>query len=107
MVTPSPPLANGQKADLNLVIIFLTWERHPAAMIVAGAYSAEVALATKAGSHSHGGLHYRQDGVTPHNLLPIELLPKSPQPPLLKGEERMPASLPLWKRGPDGFRSTQ
>jgi len=34
--------------------VFL-WERHLAAMIVAGAYSAEVALATKAGSHSHKG----------------------------------------------------
>jgi hypothetical protein len=34
--------------------VFL-WERHLAAMIVAGAYTAEGALATKAGSHSHKG----------------------------------------------------
>jgi hypothetical protein len=34
--------------------VFL-WERHLAAMIVAGSHSAEVALATKAGSHSHKG----------------------------------------------------
>jgi hypothetical protein len=34
--------------------VFL-WERHLAAMIVAGACSAEVALAAKAGSHSHKG----------------------------------------------------
>jgi hypothetical protein len=55
-------------------VAFLLWERHLAAMIVAGAYSADVAadsaiaapvatvapaesagLATKAGSHSHKG----------------------------------------------------
>jgi hypothetical protein len=54
---------------LNLIKLYpFLWERHLAAMIVAGAYSAEVAadsaiaapaatagLATKAGSHSHKG----------------------------------------------------
>jgi hypothetical protein len=34
----------------------------------------------------HRGLHYRQDGVARHNLLQSKSLPKSPQPPLLKGE---------------------
>jgi len=38
-----------------------------------------------AGSHSHRGLHYRQDGVARHNLLPGKSLPKTPQPLCYRG----------------------